>query len=1023
MRRNRSACMAAALGLLLVLPNAGCVAKRVILPSQRAPASRASVDAVGHVTVSPPLFTPLDEVVGGDKRLKFGDLRKESEIAARLEKPSFGSDEVRYSLLEAALAAHFTGGRVSVVDRKRTGTEGAKDEDGNEITPGESRERTRTFETPEVPDAPDVPQVPEKVMEKLLKLLERSDQKYVLPPDELATLVAANKTYMVNLEEYYNVEGFDFRRGLSQAYVPYKMHFTVTAEPGWFSKFNQYDAIVEVRAKLGAYQDEHGEDSCKLLNRTPPENAPPDLIFLSVSPLETAQTVREFTSQLEQVALAAEAAGTATQSLALRAQLRSLVATARRLEGLRAHRTLAVGYPRHDRVRIRFQAPRAATREGRDLQTRSRVLTAIVLIRNREAGNAYSLSKQVRRVDELKMRIAELESSSQDFDEATADLYFALEPSSGKFTNLHNISGGILGGDAEVALRNRYRGELKALQQSTKTRIGSILDGTVDPDGGQGPDAGELQRLFVSSILNEKEMVPLGVARGATERIRLLAGSKSSEQVETRELASAYLRWIEARNSMDVAARKIGRERAHIVEITQSGTDASKAEKDQSKTCAGEVEAQIQCLKGLVSKNEQRLRCIMHGRPCELTVDGYFSPTVYDTSGGWNPPRQTPFGLTRSADRLCAHECSPCGGGPAGCCHPCYPVTPITTWIPPWLGPINIPLEITSAQGFYRLPLASLEKLAGELRIAETKHKTAQAAHAKAGTALAAAKKADASGWQGIESAQALLAVRAAQAADAKAAYGKDPLNKALKTAAAAAEQARVAQAKEVEAVKAASPKLYLALYKEEKAKKAVGPTKNVLEVAQKALASKRAQLIANGKAVVALKLNSAPYHIDQVRGVPVRTKLFGRILGLSEAGCEPDSDASCSGARNCANGSFCELPTGAEQFGLIEVDEIDLSFAAMAAGSASASYRTIHAWVQLVLVDNSREVEQLRIRDHALETYVVRVPISPRIDLPTAVGAAAASDAAKAKPGSEQASELKLEDVTLKFGKPAASN
>ena len=270
---------------LALAASSGCVSDNIIGEVQKAGATQSSADAVGFVTVSPPLFTPMDEVVGGDKRLQFGDLRKEEVIADRLERPSFGSDEVRFSLLEAALAARFAGARVSIVDRSTTGTEGAVDAEGNPVVPGDSRTRTRTFDSPEVPPAPGVPQVPEKVMERLVKLLERSSQQYVLPPDELATLVAANKTYMVNLEEYYNVEGFDFRRGLTQAYVPYKMHFTVTAEPGWFSRYSQYDAVVEVSCTLGNYPDESGSCECRKITRGIHSD---DIIFLNVSPLETS---------------------------------------------------------------------------------------------------------------------------------------------------------------------------------------------------------------------------------------------------------------------------------------------------------------------------------------------------------------------------------------------------------------------------------------------------------------------------------------------------------------------------------------------------------------------------------------------------------------------------------------------------------------------------------------------------------------------------------------------------------------
>ncbi len=335
-------------------------------------------DAIGYVGISSPTFAPIESEIDGDSRLQFGDYRKEANLIAEIMKPQIGITDLQYRAFEAALAANVAGTRTAATEVERALT--ANDRTVQQTRSTDARptteviqnrraehellsEQTRTFQSPDVPEAlPAQLQTPADVAMEMAKVFARSGTPFSLAPDQVATLVAAYKTYMVNLEEYYNVDFYRYDDGIVGDYVPYKVHFTVTAEPGWFTRYHQHDALAEIT--FG------GENSNEFL-------------IASVSPPETAQTIDRMTARMRSLAAAVAGEG-AFNAVALAAQVRALREDALRLEGLQSNKTLVVGFPSHNRIRVRFRAESVPTEEGREVQPTSRMLTAIVLVR-REA--------------------------------------------------------------------------------------------------------------------------------------------------------------------------------------------------------------------------------------------------------------------------------------------------------------------------------------------------------------------------------------------------------------------------------------------------------------------------------------------------------------------------------------------------------------------------------------------------------------------------------------------------------------
>ncbi len=314
--------------------------------------------AIGSISISAPLFTPLDRAAEGSDRLSFRDLRKEEHLDGIVNQPSIGMASLAFTAIRAALA-------VDVQPPAGAGTGGGASQDPTASPP--------PGPVPAPANAPARLALSPAAEERMIGLLERSAAQYRLPPDQVATLIAAYKTYMVNLEKYYNVDGFGYDAGaIFDEYLPYKVHFTVSVEPGWYTRYYQYDAVAELVL---------GKEALAEPGKKPVSEAPPEVVVLTVSPPETAQAIDRITGALQEVAVAATLSGS-LPSAGLRAEFDSIVAEARRLEGLAANKTLVVGFPDAQSVRVRVRPTVVPSTDEQELQPTVRVLTGIVLVRN-----------------------------------------------------------------------------------------------------------------------------------------------------------------------------------------------------------------------------------------------------------------------------------------------------------------------------------------------------------------------------------------------------------------------------------------------------------------------------------------------------------------------------------------------------------------------------------------------------------------------------------------------------------------
>ena len=298
-------------------------------------------DAVGAVTISSPLFVPWEANQDPKRRLDFQGQLDEDTILASLNKRQARSSRLRHTALQLLASAK------QQIDPLPEG----------ESAPGTTANPTEGRDKPKL--------AAEGINEKLVELLSPVIQEdYALAPDDAATLTAAYKTLMVNLEEYYNLGSLGGTDPVSSELLPYKVHFTVSAEPGWYSRYHNFDAVAQVTFPEG-YR------------------------VISVSPPETAQAVEQLDASLDQFLLSLEASGT-LGTVTGGAALDRIDQVARRIEGLRANRTLVVGFPEDNQVRIRFRAAVSPVERGLDVQPVSRLLTATVLIPRAIAGSKSS---------------------------------------------------------------------------------------------------------------------------------------------------------------------------------------------------------------------------------------------------------------------------------------------------------------------------------------------------------------------------------------------------------------------------------------------------------------------------------------------------------------------------------------------------------------------------------------------------------------------------------------------------------
>ncbi len=592
-RRGALVCLLAAL-------TPACVTDRAVR-ERRGSISEQADDAVGHVTVSSPIFTPIERETGGNRRLDFGPLRDELALAKEIKTPSFSSERKEYSMLALALAAKIAGTKLHVEDLKeneytrKPATDPAKDPE-EAATAHRKKTRQETFDSPEVPDSAKLPVVPPEVMAQLVDLLKSAppELKLTLPPDELATLIAANKTYMVNLEQVFNVEGYDYVRGFDQKYVPYRMHFTATAEPGWYSRWNQYDAVAEVELTV--------PEGCTLLDTCHGGCSHPPFIILNVSPAETAQTISEFSAALSEFKAAVSVAG-AFKGGAVQLDAQKVNAIAERLIGMRAEKSMTVAFPGTNRMRIRFQSTgRADVDHARDLQPTTRMLTATVLVRRdvqtREGGRvAPQLS-----ADTLSARVV-----AERAAHARRDAYRLARQWGEKREETER--------ELKSAVAKARTSDPRPEAMREFARIEEVLAvSPVRPGQGEDPVAG-VARLG-AKLESFRDLVGEVVAIDA--RTLSDAGSPTSRLAP---LVEDYVRGLEREARW--TAEEQSRRREYDAAVARALTSEGKM--------------------GTYEKL---------GLPCRLAVRSFFSPSVWDERGRWTPPRDTPFGVSRPVDRL-----------------------------------------------------------------------------------------------------------------------------------------------------------------------------------------------------------------------------------------------------------------------------------------------------------------------------------------------------------------------------------
>jgi len=908
-------------------------------------------DALGYVTYSTPLFTPLDDTVQGNKRLRFGDLRGEQALADALQTPAFGISRVDYSLLQAALAARVAGTRVSssTTDSTETTSGGAPTEGTPaEGTPTESSksEKTTSFQSPEVPTAPGFPEIDATVLEKMVKLLDRSGTKFALPPDVLSTLVAANKTYMVNLEEYFNVEGFDFLRGLGAEYLPYKVHFTVTAEPGWYSRYQQFDAVLELTWE----------------GRKPDSGALPEFMVLTVAPLETAETLDEFAAALNQVAIALSVEG-AFRGVAAAGSLNRLDAAAKRLEGIRAGKTSTVAFHGTNQIRIRFQAAATGQGPGRDLQPVARVFTAIVLVRNRgKGGTSLSMADRWKKGREFqgvelveKERVAEAVASDVGQEAASALQGLArrvpikaAEQAAEQSARVAREAGAALGLARQAFQQSG--GDSERRQLRTAETAAAAAERASQRDQKRLDALRDVQR-----ILTQPE-VPVSVANEAIDRLEEHVSSKHLPEEATK--ARAVLKQVEA----------------------------AKARLDETARQVRQYQNDFQ------------------GRAAHFTGAAYFTPSVWNPGGKWAPPRNYLLWTSRPDRRYVAD-----GPGKRDSWVPAWrgPLAKRLT-IRRAEGFYRARLaELTVREG-------AVAKCSAEAKEAgETLKKQLEAVAkplqdlktAQETQATAEATKVDTLKTQYLAEAKAELKVireeiwkaqeeRAAwlrKEIDALAKGEPSDLTQVLVDARARAESLRQAHAGEADAtakalrataytnqvawvgtllaydLKVAGLKPALAAVAE--AKSAEKKAKAALSAAEQAALLARAAAIASGRAVVALETDSPPGFLDE-QGIYRPVDVWARVLGGSAL------PAGRSGT------SFVRIGTGL-QASVLELEALDLGLAIPAGppgkGETTPALQTVGVFLEVVMAPRGTKGDDAILRD-AVQSAVARVVIEPRV-------------------------------------------
>lgn len=730
--------IAKSLCVLLLPLVCGCVSEDYLEP-RVAPRGVSSADAVGFVSASAPLFSPMDSPRGVADRLEFGDLKDEERILKYLSQSNFSAKSLEAESFRLQIAAKIAS---VVTDIRReelrrvnggippesavpppantTPAEGGASDEATDAPKTEvfrEDRRTSEMQSPRPFDAQSFT-LPghdllaakgsdgQTLLARLVDLLapDASTRPTHLAMDELVTHIASLKTYMVNLEEYHNVKGYDYARGHSNSYVPYRVQFTVTAEPGWFSKHGQHDAVCEVKFNLPPIEcdDDPQCDACgnRVKVRMP--------IVLSATPAEVGQTMNEFAALVTQQAVQASLSVPIQDFAQVGANAERLRLVASQLQGMRIHKTLAVGFPSSNSVRIRFMAQRAADPRGHELQAVSRLITAIVLVPKRianEKGEPVTLdARELARNDaELDLQTEHLATALRGFtcygQQLRDDLHFAVQAfRSALGTPPHPPLANHLENATTLAGELAY----EALAVTTKS-VESPFPDTADVEEAKANVKDALKGLLLATprLVREQFSPQLKQALAAASR----AKNADATLLEAQALNFLEERWESAGQS-DLNQLSNTEKKRMIWELEgdplpgradpSPGLDGASesAQTGMRLPVEGLLKAiteafsraylgigQIKIVASTFENSQaqtdwemhrERVRRFLEGGACYFGVSGWYAPTVRDHRGRWNPPRNYLLRTYPVANRLVARvQCEQ-----------------YTTPIPPWMGPL-----------------------------------------------------------------------------------------------------------------------------------------------------------------------------------------------------------------------------------------------------------------------------------------------------------------------------------------------
>ncbi|QOV91051.1 hypothetical protein [Humisphaera borealis] len=315
---------------------------------------------VGMVTISQPIFHPIVDESDDSTNIDFGKLKDVDALWDELSKPNIGAATIALSQRSFAASVAVAGPTIDKTQTQTLNTSGGKVTENTTTSTSTVAQKT--------PAAPAVPAAlgPGSAEDRLLALLAASGAKPTLPPDVRASLVQSYRAYMQNIEAFANRGDF-----IEEGWLPYRVQFMLTAEPGWYTAKNDYDAVAHVA---------FGKDKDSIQ-------------VVSVMPTETAQVIEDLNASFRSFALALALSG-GYGPVAGSAEVKSLEALAERLEGQRMNTNLIVSYPKANEVRVRVRPSLTGVRGNqRDLQPTSRLMTAIVRVPKKAADGKIRVTQ------------------------------------------------------------------------------------------------------------------------------------------------------------------------------------------------------------------------------------------------------------------------------------------------------------------------------------------------------------------------------------------------------------------------------------------------------------------------------------------------------------------------------------------------------------------------------------------------------------------------------------------------------